>query len=73
MKKTYNKKLSILKLKQVKKRTGLSRSTIYNRIHEGTFPKQVKLGARSVGWLENEVEAWLSAKIAYRDSGKEVR
>ena len=65
-------KLSILKLNQVTGRTGLSRSSIYFGIQEGTFPKQVKLGARAVGWLENEIETWLSARIEHRDSGKEV-
>lgn len=50
---------SILRLPEVKARTGLSRSTIYLRVSEGTFPQPVKLGARAVGWLESEVEAWL--------------
>ena len=69
---TNQDKLSILKLKQVEGRTGLSRSSIYLRIQEGTFPRQVKLGARSVGWLENEIDAWLAARIEHRDSVKGV-
>ncbi len=64
---------SILRCKQVKDKTGLSRSTIYQRIQEGTFPKPINLGARAVGWLENEIEAWLTACIENRDSGQEVR
>ena len=56
-------RLSILRRKQVEKRTGLSRSTIYLRIQNGTFPRPIKLGARAVGWLENEIEAWLTARI----------
>jgi prophage regulatory protein len=61
-------KLSILRRKQVEKRTGLSRSTIYLRIQEGTFPRPIKLGARAVGWLENEIEAWLAARLEIRNN-----
>ncbi len=63
---TNQEKLSILRRKQVEKRTGLSRSTMYLRIQEGTFPRPINLGARAVGWLENEIEAWLAAKVAAR-------
>jgi prophage regulatory protein len=56
---TKQEKLSILRRKQVEKRTGLSRSTIYLRIQKGTFPRPINLGTRAVGWLENEIEAWL--------------
>lgn len=65
---TSQEKLSILRRKQVEKRTGLSRSTIYLRIQEGTFPKPINLGERAVGWLENEIEAWLAARIELRDN-----
>jgi prophage regulatory protein len=61
-------KLTILRRKQVEKRTGLSRSTIYLRIQEGTFPRPINLGARAVGWLENEIEAWLAARMEIRNS-----
>ncbi|MCA1805695.1 MAG: AlpA family transcriptional regulator [Xanthomonadaceae bacterium] len=53
----------ILRLPVVKGRTGLSRSTIYLRISEGTFPHPVKLGARAVGWLEHEIEEWLACQV----------
>ena len=65
-------KISILRRKQVEKRTGLSRSTIYLRIQGGTFPQPVNLGGRAVGWLENEIEAWLAARIECRDNGQEL-
>lgn len=61
-------RLSILRRRQVENRTGLSRSTIYLRIQEGTFPKPINLGERAVGWLENEIEAWLAARIELRDN-----
>ena len=60
----------ILRRKQVENRTGLSRSTIYLRIQEGSFPKQIRLGTRAVGWLEHEIDAWLAACIENRDSLK---
>ena len=56
--------LSILRRKQVEARTGLSRSTIYQRIAEGSFPKPISLGARAVGWLESEIEAWLESCVS---------
>jgi prophage regulatory protein len=54
---------TILRLPAVKTRTGLSRSTIYLRASEGTFPQPVSLGARAKGWIESEVDAWLSQQI----------
>jgi prophage regulatory protein len=53
----------ILRLADVKIRTGLSRSTIYLNISNGTFPKHISLGARCVGWLESEIDAWIQARI----------
>ena len=57
---------TILRLPTVKARTGLSRSTIYLRVSCGTFPAPVPLGGRAVGWIEAEVHAWLTARIAQR-------
>ncbi len=54
---------AILRLSAVKSRTGLSRSSIYLRMHQGTFPKQISLGGRAIGWIEGEIEAWLSTQI----------
>jgi prophage regulatory protein len=56
-------RMTILRRKQVQDRTGLSRSTIYLRIAQGTFPKAVSLGARAVGWVESEIEEWLHSRI----------
>lgn len=55
--------LTILRRKQVETRTGLSRSTIYARIAEGTFPSPIELGGRAVGWIESEIDAWLKSCI----------
>lgn len=54
---------AILRLPTVKARTGLSRSTIYLRIAEGTFPKAINLGGRAVGWVETEIQEWLQVQI----------
>ena len=59
---------AILRLPEVKKVTGLSRSGIYQLISLNQFPKQIKLGARSSGWIESEVLEWIDEKIAERDS-----
>ncbi len=54
---------TILRLPAVKTRTGLSRSTIYLRVSQGTFPKPVSLGGRAVGWMEAEIQEWLQRRI----------
>ena len=53
----------MLRLPEVVNRTALSRSQIYRLIELGTFPKQVALGERSAGWVEEEVDGWLRARI----------
>lgn len=54
----------ILRRPQVEYLTGLSRSTLYAYIAQATFPKPIRLGARSVGWLQSEIEAWTAARVA---------
>lgn len=54
---------AILRLPAVKANTGLSRSTIYLRVAQGTFPRPVSLGARAVGWVEAEIQEWLQRRI----------
>lgn len=58
--------IRILRLKEVLKQTGLSRSSVYAAIAEGCFPRQVKLSERSVGFLSEEVDAWIKARAAQR-------
>lgn len=64
--------LTILRRKQVEERIGLSRSTIYAKLrrnpkrpgdYDPTFPQPVSIGAKAVGWVESEVEAWLTNQI----------
>jgi prophage regulatory protein len=53
----------IIRLPAVLACTGLSRSTIYLRVAQATFPKPVSLGDRAVGWVEAEVQEWLRQRI----------
>jgi prophage regulatory protein len=54
---------TLLRLPAVKARTGLSRSSIYLRVSQKTFPSPVKLGPRAVGWIEVEIERWVTEQI----------
>lgn len=54
---------TILRLPAVMANIGLSRSSIYLRIAEGTFPKPVSLGTRAVGWLQSDIEEWLRQRV----------
>jgi len=56
-------KHTILRLPQVKQRTGLSRSSIYLRIANHDFPESVSLGGRAVGWLESDIDEWIVTRI----------
>ena len=52
-----------LRLPDVIAKTGLSRSTIYERMTDGTFPSAINLGGRSVAWIESEIDEWIDAQI----------
>ncbi len=53
----------ILRRKLVEAQTGLSRSKIYDLVAREQFPRPIKIGARAVGWVEADIEAWINAKI----------
>ncbi len=64
--------IRILRRKQLENKTGLSRSGIYAKLkpnpkrpndYDPTFPKPISLGAKAVGWIESEVDAWLEQQI----------
>jgi len=57
---------TILRLSEVLRRTGISRSTLYNRIAINEFPHQISLGGRAIGWLEREVADWIGQRIRHR-------
>ncbi len=62
----------IIRLREVIRCTGESRSTIYQRISEGTFPKPVKLGAKSIGFVEDEIAEYNEERIRARDAKAEA-
>ncbi|WP_230280464.1 AlpA family transcriptional regulator [Croceicoccus sp. Ery15] len=53
----------LIRLPEVQHRVGLGRSTIYRWMAEGKFPKPVQLGGYAVAWSEEDVQAWISAKL----------
>ena len=55
----------ILRLKAVLDRTSLSRATLYRKIQNGTFPRQVKLNPRCAGWHESAINAWMRNPMFY--------
>ena len=55
--------LQIIKKPDVQRITGLSGSSIYRLVSDGTFPKPIKISTRSSGWVLSEVEAYLEARI----------
>ena len=59
---------SIQKLPAILARTGLSRSTLYQRVKDGKFPKPVKISERAVGWLTSEVDDFIAERVAARDA-----
>lgn len=55
----------ILRLPTVLARTGLSRSTLYRKIREGTFPEQVKISIHGAGWYESQINIWIADPVRY--------
>ena len=58
----------VIRLPETKAQTGLSRSTIYDKLnpksprYDATFAKPIKLGARAIGFYEAEVQAWINSR-----------
>lgn len=55
----------ILRLKTVLERTGLSRTTMYRKMQNRTFPGNVKISTRCTGWRESAVNEWLKNPMFY--------
>ncbi|OYX65166.1 MAG: DNA-binding protein [Sphingomonadales bacterium 32-64-17] len=55
----------IIRLKTVLTRTGLSRSTLYRKIAEGSFPRQVPISVHGTGWHESSVDRWIADPQGY--------
>lgn len=56
-------RLEVLRLRQVCQVTGLCRSTIYQLEADKRFPRRTKVGDRSVGWIDREVQEWLADRV----------
>ena len=61
----------IIRLKTVLHRTGLSRSTLYRKIADGTFPRQVSISIHGAGWHESAVNRWVADPAGYRADDNE--
>lgn len=58
--------MTILRMPDVQRKTGLSKSRIYRLEREGNFPHRIELGPNTVGWVEYEVDEWLAARAHVR-------
>lgn len=54
--------MRVLRIEEVKAKTGLAKSTIYKYADAGNFPRPISLGGRAVGWIDSEVHEWLQEK-----------
>ena len=59
----------VLRLPEVKRKCGISRSAIYEGMKTGGFPNSIKLGSRMVGWSEQEIDDWIQSRLNERDRG----
>ena len=56
----------IVRLRTVIARTGLSRSTIYRKMAEGTFPAKLQISTNGTGWHESDINRWIANPVAWR-------
>lgn len=54
-------------LDEVMNKTGMKRSTIYNQMKSGEFPKSISISANRIVWLESEIDSWMKTKINQRN------
>ncbi|MFN1149397.1 helix-turn-helix transcriptional regulator [Serratia liquefaciens] len=55
---------SLIRLPEVKRRTGYSKAWIYRLMSQGKFPASVKIGSRAIAFIESEVDEWIGQRIA---------
>ncbi|WP_313611674.1 helix-turn-helix transcriptional regulator [Pantoea piersonii] len=61
---------SLIRLPEVQRRTGYSKAWIYRLLKEQRFPQSVKIGSRSIAFVESEIDEWINQRIA--ESRREV-
>ena len=52
-----------LRIKEVERRVGLKKSSIYALIKAGKFPSQIKLSERSSGWTDSSISSWIRERV----------
>ncbi|WP_313682762.1 AlpA family transcriptional regulator [Pantoea sp.] len=55
---------SLIRLSEVQRRTGYSKAWIYRLLKESRFPKSVKIGSRSIAFIESEIDEWIDQRIS---------
>lgn len=63
----------IIRIRTVLARTGLSRSTLYRKMNEGTFPSQVRISVHGAGWRESAINNWIEDPVGWRPEGEAKR
>ncbi|WP_421335552.1 helix-turn-helix transcriptional regulator [Aeromonas veronii] len=58
--------MRFIRVREAIQKTGLSKSSIYDLMAQGQFPQTVRLGGRSVAFVEGEVDTWMAERIAAR-------
>lgn len=72
MAETMTTSLRVLRRKQVEQRINIARATLYDWLnprsprYDASFPKPIRLGSGSVGWLESEIDAWIESRVQAR-------
>lgn len=54
--------MAILRIREVSRMVGVGRATIYRLLARGDFPRPLQLGARSIGWREDEIQEWIEGR-----------
>ena len=57
-------KQNLIRMSETMRRTGYGRAWIYKLIAQGSFPKPVKIGSRSIAFVESEIDEWINQRIA---------
>lgn len=61
---------TLLRVRDVMKKTGFKRSWVYVQMARGEFPRPVRIGSRSIAWVESEINEWITAHIKKREDAR---
>ncbi|EAS1998204.1 AlpA family transcriptional regulator [Salmonella enterica subsp. enterica] len=61
---------SLIRLSEVQRRTGYSKAWLYRLMNQGKFPSSIKIGSRSIAFVESEIDDWINQRI--EESRKEI-